>query len=202
MSGRYVVTREGEPAGEERFTITSSAGVWRAAGTLELHLPVEQVTRYRLDLSTVTEEPLGFALEIELEGVRQRAVGRREGDLLVVEGETLAGRWTRRVPYGRGTAIELGTPLSSTLVSSLLGPSLAPKQPALVRTVFVTPPTLEPAVQVLAYELFGREGEVSRIAVGPTSGEGRIALWVRPDGLPIRVRTGARGARFELRLAD
>lgn len=202
--GRYEISRGDERIGEERFTITSSAGRWRAEGTIELSRPIPQVQRYVLELDGETREPISFVLEAELAGERLGAVGHRtDDDYFAIDSTTIAGKRSRRVPYGAGTALELGTPLSSTLVLSLLGPSLAPRRVVHVRTIAVGFPALEPYVALFAYELHAREGGVAKVAVSPAGAKRPIAMWVRGDGLPVRVRSWAEdGALWELRLVE
>ncbi|MCK6545896.1 hypothetical protein L6R52_08510 [Myxococcota bacterium] len=201
MQGRYVIARGGEVVGEERFTITSSAGVWRAEGAIRIDGIVEQRARWALAIDLKTRQPKAFEATLAIEGIEAHVRGRVERGYVIADGDGPSGAWRREVPYGAGTIIELGSPIPTTLATSLLGPALEPKKPVSIRTITFAAPSLLPSVGVHTLVLFDRDGGTSRIAVETEHGARPVAMWVRDDGLPLRVRTPARdGPSWEHRL--
>jgi hypothetical protein len=203
-SGRYAITREGEAVGEERFTITSSQGVWQVRGEIELAWPVEGKQGYELSLDTETREPIAFLVWLEIVGERQVASGRCDGEFVHIETENIMGRTESRVPYARGTMIDFSSPIFNAVVLGLLGTHLASDQSVPVRTIVLALPMLLPAVVLETYQLAGHEGSLRRVTVGQADGKARpTAMWVRDDGMPVRVRTWPEGggAPFEMMLS-
>lgn len=193
--GRYLITRGGEEIGTETFTITSTGGVWRATGRLDLVWPVERTEGYVLEIDQATREPLAVAAWIELLGEKQSVRGRRDaaGEYFNFEMQTIAGPHRRQIPYAPGTVLDFSSPIFNTLVLAMLGPSMQIKKPLRIRTITLTVPQLEPAVMIQTYELFAIEGDTKKIAVSSVAGQKPNAFWVRPDGLPIKVRTWVDG---------
>lgn len=203
MSGRYAIVREGQAVGEERFTITSSQGIWRARGVIELDWPVEGKQGYDLMIDARTREPLGFEVWLELAGERQTALGHCEAGYVRVTTENILGKTETEVPYARGTMIDFSSPIFNALVLSLIGPHLVEGKLLPVRTIVLALPLLTPAVVLATYRLAGAENGLRRVAVGQDDPRSRpAAFWVREDGLPVRVRTWPEGggAPFEMRL--
>ena len=200
-SGRYLITRGGEHVGEERFTITSSGAVWRVEGTIEMAWPVEQTQRYALEIDEKTREPIAFEISMDLAGEHQHATGKRDEEFFEVHINGIAGEHHRQIPYGQGTVIDFGSPLFNTLALTLLVPTMKMHQPIAVRALVVSLPALEPAVMVQMYELKGTEGEMRMISIRPVGGTAVIGMWVREDGMPVRVRSSVeRGLPFDMRL--
>jgi len=190
MHGYYAIYRAGERVGTERFSITSSAGLWRVTGEVEIDEPVEIVHGYELIVDPASEEPLGFDVWVELAGERERAIGVVEGRHVRVDVESIMGPGSGRVPYARGTVIDFASPLANTLALGLLLPDLAVGKSVHVRTISIALPLLQPAVTLQRYTLVGREDDVSRVTIDQEDRHtAPTALWVRADGLPVRVRT-------------
>ena len=202
MSGRYRITRQGVPAGEETFTITRTGPLWRVVGHTSLHGAVDVEQGYRLDVDAERAEPEAFEVWIEIAGIRERATGERRGDRFHVTVEAVSGKGEVDVPYGPGTVLDFATPIFNTLALSLLGPSLRLGAPIEVRTISLVLPTLRPVVVLQRYERHGDDGPLRKIAVGPGGAARPTALWVRADGLPVRVRTwpDGGGVPYEMRL--
>jgi hypothetical protein len=200
--GRYAITRGTDRVGEERFTITSSNARWTLAGNLELAWPVEQTRGYMLTIDERSLEPIAFSMWIEILGERQEVKGVRQADHFTVHAKTIAGEHQRDVPYGPGTVVDFdSTPLLNTLVLSLLGPSLEVGHPVPVRTILISLPRLDATVLVEMYELRGKKDDLELVAVHPLGALRPTALWVRPDGLPVLVRSWIDdGPPFELKL--
>lgn len=189
--GHYAIYRDGARVGTERFSITSSATAWRLAGTVELDALQQG---YELLLDPRSEEPLAFEAWIEVAGARERVTGVVDGGYVAVELDSVLGARKGRVPYARGTMIELFTPLSNGVALALLLPELREGAPASVRTIALTMPLLTPSVLLQRYALAGSEGELRKIALTRDDGSGQpVALWVRDDGLPTRVRAWPEG---------
>ncbi len=176
--------------GTEHFVITSSAGRWQLEGHLELSSPVSLTQHYLLVQDVAREEPLGVEVWLELEGVAQHAQGVIEGGYLVVDVDTVAGARTVRVPYARGTAVALDTPLASAPVLAALLPELAVGHSSRVRTISLALPYLVPAVSVERYTRATDDGAYARLTIDQEGGRSPpTALWLRADGLPVRART-------------
>lgn len=203
MRGRYTIVREGERVGEEQFAVTSSAGVWQVRGEISLSWPADSKQHYLLRVDRARREPLGFEVGFELAGERQTARGDCDGDYLNVHTENMLGVTDSRVAYARGTMLDFGSPLFNTVALALLGPHLEERKPIAVRAIVLAMPFLLPAVMVQKYTLMGLDGELRKVAVGPaTPSEEQLptALWVRADGLPVRIRTWPEGGGSPLEL--
>jgi len=197
--GRYAITRGGEEVGEERFAITSSSARWSVAGDIHMTWPVDQAQGYELTIDERSCEPISFSMWIEIVGERQEVKGVREGDHFNVHAQTIGGEHARQVPYAAGTVIDFGSPMFNTLALSLLGPTLELGQPVPVRTILISLPRLDATVLVEMYELRGRKDGLDLVAVHPLGALRPTAMWVRPDGLPVRVRSWVdEGEPFEL----
>lgn len=187
-SGRYTITRDGVVIGEEDFTVTSSGSVWRAKGEVRLRSPVESVHGYTLEIDEDSAEPIAFVAWFEMFGARREARGRRGLDgFFDVRTFGIGGARTKQVPYAPGTILAFDSPLFATLALSLL--ELEPRAPIPIRTILLPLPDLEPTVLLTTYELFEERGDVRRVVVRRSRTELPVAMWVREDGLPIRVRT-------------
>lgn len=194
MQGWYAIYREGERVGTERFTITSTGGVWRTRGTVLLDDPVEVAHGYDMMVDPATEEPLGFDVWVEIAGARERALGVVEGPHVRVDVDSVMGAGSGKVPYARGTVVDFASPLSNTLALSLLLPQLEVGKSTRVRTIAIALPLLAPTVILQRYTLVGTEDGVHRVMVDQEDGHTHpTALWVRADGLPVRVRTWPEG---------
>lgn len=205
MTGYYAIYRSGERVGTERFTITATGGVWRTRGTVELDEPVEIVHGYDLIVDPVSEEPLGFDVWVEIAGARERALGSVEGPHVRVDVDSVMGKGSGKVPYARGTVIDFASPLSNTLVLSLLVPGLAVGGSARVRTIAIALPLLAPSVIVQRYTRVATDDGVHKVTVDQEDGHTPpTALWVRADGLPIKVKTWPEGggAPYEMWLHE
>jgi hypothetical protein len=201
MTGRYAITRALQDFGEERFTITSSNARWTVTGRIDLTWPTEQAQGYTLSIDERTFEPAAFTIWIEILGERQEIEGVRAKDYFNVKAKTIAGGYERQVPYAQGTVIDFGSPLFNTLALSLLGPVLEPGRPIGVRTILISLPRLDSTVLLEMYELKGMQDGLQKIAVHPLGAIRPTAMWVRPDGLPVRVRTWVdEGDPFEMLL--
>lgn len=196
MQGHYTIERDGERIGDERFTVTSSAGVWRVEGEVKLESPTASVHGYVLEIDEATAEPQRFHVWFELYGARREATGRRTEDGFIhVETTGIGGTRTKEVPYAAGTAIAYDSPLFATMALSLLVGSMQPETPVAVRTILLPLPDLAPTVLLTTYRLEAREGAIAKVVVERPRTKLPVALWVRDDGLPVRVRTFvARGA--------
>ncbi len=196
MTGHYRIERDGQRIGDERFTITSSAGVWRVEGRVELASPTESVHGYALSVDEATAEPVAFHVWFEMFGARRDAQGERTPDgYFHVETSGIGGAHTKDVPYAPGTAIAYDSPLFSTLAMSLLVRSLEADAPVSVRTIALPLPDLAPTVLLTTYALSKRDAGIAKVVMTRPRTELPVALWVREDGLPVRVRTYvARGA--------
>lgn len=189
VEGWYTIERDGARVGAEHFVITSSAGRWQLEGHLELSAPVALTQHYLLIHDLAREEPLGVEVWVELEGVAQHAQGVVEGGYLVVDVDTVAGARTARVPYARGTAVALDTPLTSAPVLAALLPELAAGHSSRVRTIGLALPYLVPAVSVERYTRVADDGGRARLTIDQEGGHAPpTALWLRADGLPVRAR--------------
>jgi hypothetical protein len=191
MSGRYTIWRDGEQVGEERFTITSSAGLFRLQGTLEMSGTLSSSQGYALDVDLHSFEPKRFSVWVELVSERESAEGKRDGDAIEVTTENIAGSGKRKLPYAKGTMIDLGTPISHAIALSLLLPRLERDRPSPVRTLRVPLPLLLPEIAVVEYTSYGEAGAQpgQRVTVrDPKSRTKPMGLWVRPDGIPLRAR--------------
>lgn len=198
-SGRYAITRGDRAIGEETFTITSSASVWKVEGRIRLDWPVEQIQGYALEVDERSLEPRAFEVWIEILEERERVTGRRTEQHFTIRNQAISGERTRQVAYGRGTMIDFGSPLFNALPLSLLGSSLQVGKPVPVRTILITLPRLDAAVTIATYELLGANAETRQISVSPSGRARPTAMWVRRDGLPVRVRTWIDdGAPFDL----
>lgn len=195
VEGWYTLERAGARVGAEHFVITSSAGRWQLEGHLELSSPVALTQHYLLVHDVAREEPLGVEVWLELEGVAQHAQGVVEGGYLVVDVDTVAGQRTVRVPYARGTAVALDTPLTSAPVLAALLPELAVGHSSRVRTISLALPYLVPAVSVERFTRAADDGGHARLTIDQEGGRAPpTALWLRTDGLPVRARSwGADG---------
>ncbi len=205
MRGWYAIYREGERVGTERFAITSTGGVWRTRGSVELDDPVEIVHGYDLMVDPATEEPLGFDVWVEIAGERQRALGVVEGTHVRVDVDSIIGARSGKVPYGPGTVIDFASPLANTVALALLLPTLEVGKPTRVRTIAIALPLLAPSITLQRYTLVATEDGVHRVMVDQEDGRTKpTALWVRADGLPVRVRTWAEdgGAPYEMWLHE
>lgn len=203
MRGRYAITRAGEPVGEERFTITASGAVWRARGVVELRWPVEQRHGYVLEVDRWTLETRSIVAWLELLGERQSVRGAVRGAQLELVVQAISGDRRTNIAWGPGTALDFGSPVFNAVPLARIAPRLTPGHPVAVRTVLILVPVLEPVVLVENYALRDVQGGLRRIAVGPGDAPRPIAMWVRADGLPVRVRTWVDdGPPFELRLED
>src|SRR5262249_10070171 len=151
--------------------------------------PVEQEQGYELQIDEATCEPVAFSIWIEILGERQEVSGRRDGAYFSVHTKTIAGERSRDVPYAKGTVIDFGSPLFNTLALSLLGSTLEVGRPIPVRTILISLPRFDASVLVVMYELRGRDGDLQKIAVHPVGSLRPTAMWVRSDGLPVRVRS-------------
>jgi len=190
VEGWYTLERGGARVGAEHFVITSSAGRWQLEGHLELSSPVSLTQHYLLVQDVAREEPLGVEVWLELEGVAQHAQGVIERGYLVVDVDTVAGARTVRVPYARGTAVALDTPLASAPVLAALLPELAMGHSSRVRTISLALPYLVPAVSVERYTRATDDGAYARLTIDQEGGRSPpTALWLRADGLPVRART-------------
>src|SRR6185503_2256227 len=117
--GRYTITRDQEPIGEETFTITSSGGIWRAQGRLAIRWPVDRIQGYVLEIDQETREPIAFEAWMELLGERQSVRAQRDAAYFHFEMRTLRGERKRDVPYAPGTVLDFASPLFNTLALSL-----------------------------------------------------------------------------------
>lgn len=203
MSGRYTIWRDGEAIGEERFTITSSAGVFRLQGTLSIGGALSSSQGYSLEVDVRTFEPRRFSVWVELASERESAQGQREGDSIEVTTENIAGNGKRKLPYAKGTMFDLGTPISHAVALSLLLPTLRKDVSSPVRTLRVPLPLLLPEIAVVEYTSYGEGGAQAgqRVTVrDPKSRTKPMGLWVRPDGIPLRARIFAEsgGAPYEV----
>jgi hypothetical protein len=199
--GSYTITRENEPLGRETFSITSSSGVWRVEGRIELTFPAERAQGYVLEIDETTREPRAMSVWIELLGERLESRGQRVEQFFRFDSKTMRGPRRRDIPYAQGTVLDFASPLFNSFVLSMLGQDLELKKPVRVRAIALTVPQLEPAVMVQSYELRGMDGELRKISVSAVGHLQPIALWVRNDGLPVRVRTWIDdGPPLEMRL--
>lgn len=188
QSGRYQITRDGKPVGEERYTVTSSAGIWAVEGAISLSWPLDQVQRYRLEYDEKNRRPARFEIAIELLGETQRVRGECDGSFFRGEISGIVEPVTFEVAHGPGTMLDFGSPLFSALLFALLGAELESATPISVRSVVVPVPFLRPAVLLQELRFAGREAELRKLALGP-SGVRPAAYWVRADGLPVKVKT-------------
>lgn len=205
MSGRYTIWRDGEAIGEERFTITSSAGVFRLQGLLAIGGALSSTQGYSLEVDLRSFEPRRFSVWLELASERETAVGKREGDAIEVTTENIAGTGKRKLPYAKGTMIDLGTPISHAIALSLLLPTLHKDVPSPVRTLRVPLPLLLPEIAVVEYVLYGEKPNQlgTRVLVRDSqSRSSPVGLWVRSDGVPLRARVFpiGGGAPYDLML--
>lgn len=202
--GSYTITRKNEVIGRELYTVTSSSGVWRAEGRVELTFPVERTQGWAFEIDEATREPRMMSAWIELLGERLEARGDRAAEFFHFESKTLRGERKRDIPYARGTVLDFASPLFNSFVLSMLGRDLPLKKPVRVRAIALTVPELEPAVMVQTYELRGTdEGGLRKISVSAVGHLQPIALWVRSDGLPVRVRTWVDdGPALEMKLDE
>lgn len=190
MSGHYTIERAGTRIGDERFTVTSSAGIWRVEGRVELASPTESTHGYVLTIDEATAEPVEFFVWFEMFGGRREAYGQRTPDGYVhVEMSGVGGAGAKDVPYAAGTTIAYDTPLFSTLALSLLLAGLEVGASVSVRTIVLPLPDLAPSVLLSTYALSEREGDVAKIVMTRPRTQLPVAMWVRRDGLPVRVRT-------------
>jgi hypothetical protein len=200
MSGRYAIVREGKPVGEEHFTVSSSASVWRVEGRVEITTPVEQSEGYRLDIDERTLEPLEFEVWLEIMGEREEVHGVRDAELFRVRTHAISGEHAQDLSYVPGTVIDFASPMFNVLPVVLISHLLHAGASVPVRAIRVSIPALDASTELETYEFHGEDAGVRRVAVQRTNRR-PTALWVRQDGLPTRVRMWIDdGAPFELQL--
>lgn len=188
-SGRYRIEKGGEVIGYERFTVTSSGAVWRVEGEAVFSGPVDHRQGYLLAVDQRTAEPVAFEAWIEVMGARRVARGWEENGYFEIRVQGIGGPEKRSIPYARGTTVGFGTPLFHTLAMSLLLPTLVEKKPVEVRTIALSLPMLSPVVTLQRYTLHDRVDGVARVESKLAAAKKPTGLWVRPDGLPVKVRT-------------
>lgn len=176
--------------GEERYTVTSSAGLWVAQGEIILAWPLEQTQRYRFEYDVKARRPAAFSISLSLLGETQTVTGRNDGTTLAGEVRGIVDPVPYEVAYGPGTMIDFGSPLFSALLFALLSRELESPAPIKVRSIVVPIPFLRPAVLLQELRFAGREGELRKVALGP-AGKKPTAYWVRSDGMPTKARTWA-----------
>lgn len=198
MAGKYTVLRAGKPVGEERFTITSSAAIWTVKSTLRLEGPLDSEQGYTLNIDEEAAEPVSFAVWFSLVGEKRKIVGELEQGFFRIKGRGLAGKIDRKIAYGRGTTIHFDSPLAHTLFLSLLLNKLEPGEAVPARTISVPLPKLTPFVSLLSYKLRGEENGLKKIEVRLGSEGVPLGLWVRPDGLPVKMRWLSTGGPMEM----
>ncbi|MFO0728847.1 MAG: hypothetical protein U1E65_34025 [Myxococcota bacterium] len=191
IEGSFTILRGDEEIGSERFTITSSAGVFSLSGALSLGGALSSSQSYALEVDARTFEPRRFRVALALADEVERVEGTRAGDSFQVSIDNIAGHAERRIPYAKGTMIDLGTPLSHAVALSLLLPTLEERRPVSVRTIRAPLPLLIPEVVVLEYTLYGRSPESAehKVAVKESTSRGKPSgLWLGDDGLVVRAR--------------
>jgi hypothetical protein len=186
--GRYRIEKNGERIGYEEFTITSSASVWRVEGETVFEGPAAHKQGYLLAISERTAEPVAFEAWIEVLGQRRTARGWEAKGNFEISVRGIGGDEARLIPYAPGTTVGFGTPLFHTLAMSLLLPALVPGQPIEVRTIALSLPMLSPVVTLQTYTLRDRVGGIARIESKLAAARAPTGLWVRADGLPVKVR--------------
>lgn len=189
FSGRYRIEKEGETIGYEQFTVTSSAAVWSVKGEAVFSGPVDHRQGYLLAIDERTAEPIAFEAWIEVMGSRRTARGWEENGYFEIRVQGIGGPESRSIPYARGTTVGFGTPLFHTLAMSLLLPSLVEKRPVAVRTIALSLPMLSPVVTLQRYTLHDRVDGVAQVESKLAAARQPTGLWVRKDGLPVKVRT-------------
>ncbi len=189
-SGGYEITRDGKPVGHERYTVTSSATRWVAEGEITLSWPLDQIQTYRFEYDVANRRPSRLEVTLALLGETQRVVASCDGRSLSGEVTGIVDPVPFDVAYGPGTMIDFGSPLFSALAFALLAEHLEGSAPMPVRSIVVPVPFLQPAVLLQELRFAGREGELRKLAVGP-DGRKPAAFWVRPDGIPVKVKTWA-----------
>ena len=187
-SGRYRIERAGERIGYESFTITSSASVWRARGEAVFDGPASHRQGYLLAIDEKTAEPVAFEAWIEVLGQRRTARGVERKGIFEVRVDGIGGKELRTIPYASGTTLGFGTPLFHTLAMSLLLKDLIPGKSVEVRTIALSLPMLSPVVTLQTYTLRDRVDGVARVESKLAAARLATGLWVRADGLPIKVR--------------
>lgn len=194
MSGVYDIVRGGRSLGEERFTITSSASTWKLTGEVQYTGPAEVTHGYTFEVDERSAEPEAFEVFIDILGERRTVRAHRDDEgFFEVAAGGIGGPYARRIPYAPGTAVHFASPLFETLVLALLVPSLDLGEAVSVRTVEVPVPRLEPVVELQTYTLEGHRDGLALVKHQAADAPPR-ALWVRKDGLPVRVRAWPHGA--------
>lgn len=188
--GRYRIERDGQPVGHERYTVTSSAGLWIAEGEIQLAWPLDQTQRYRFEYDLEARRPRRFQVQVELLDEAQTVTGDCDGRQVAGEVTGIVAPERYEVAYGSGTMIDFGSPLFSALVFALLGPALESAEPIKLRSIVIPIPFLRPAVLLQELRFAGRDGDLRKVALGP-HGRKPAAFWLRADGLPVRVKTWA-----------
>jgi hypothetical protein len=148
-------------------------------------------------------EPAAFSFAVDVLGERREVKGTLEADdHFHVRGAGLGRPFERRVPHGGGTLVDLfADPVTKLFALPLLLPALARGTPVPVRTVQFVAPALEPVVLLGTYTLRGERDGLRLVEL--EAGGARVALWLRADGLPVKVRAFGvgEGPPLEYRLA-
>lgn len=186
--GRYRIERAGEQIGYENFTITSSASVWRVQGETVFAGPAGHKQGYQLAIDEKSAEPVAFEAWIEVLGQRRTARGIETKGNFEISVRGIGGKEARLVPYAPGTTVGFGTPLFHTLAMTMLLPGLVPGKPIEVRTIALSLPMLSPVVTLQTYTLRERVDGIARVESKLAAARLPTGLWVRSDGLPIKVR--------------
>jgi hypothetical protein len=201
MTGRYRIEADGAPVGHETFTITSSAGVWRVRGDTIFDGPLDHRQGYMLAVDARSAEPIAFEAWIEVMGTRRTARGFEKDGAFEVSVRGVGSPEKRTIAYAPGTVIAFGTPLFHVLSMSLLVEGLESKKPVDVRTIALSLPMLSPVVTLQTYALHERIDGIAKVESKLAAAKAPTALWVRRDGLPIKVRTiDAQGHRVDMLL--
>lgn len=191
-SGHYDLIRGGQRVGRERLTVTASTG-WAMQGELRFEDVVGTRARYALRLDG--GEPA--RLEVELDVLdRVRTLSATVGAGYVhVTARGLGQPIRRKVPYARGTMLDVLSPGLRIWSLALLSDSLRVGAAVPIRTVRFEAPTFAPHVELQTLEVKREQDGLRLIRLVRPGGAAPEALWVDADGFVVRARSWPKGPR-------